>query len=1607
LRKVSALKRLHYPRHIPCIRRLFVLPLLILSVGAHALNFGDFIYTANGGVATITGYTGLGGAISIPPVISGQPVTSIASSAFLNVSTITSVELPDSVTSIGSQAFNGCTGLTEVTLGSNVATIGGSAFRGCSKLTGIEIPGSVTSFGNSAFQDCVGLLTVTIDNGVADIPTSAFFGCSKVTSIAIPGSVGSIGDSAFQGCTGLVTVTIGDGVTSIDSFAFSGCTKITTIEIPDSVIAIGLQAFFGCTGLTDVTLGSGVVTLGGSAFRGCSKLTGIEIPGSVSSFGSSVFQDCISLASVTLADGVAGIGSAAFFGCTKVPSVVIPGSVGNIGDSAFQGCTSLASVTIGNGVIGIGSFAFSGCTKITSIVIPGSVIAIELQAFFGCTGLTSATLGNGIVTIGGSAFRGCSALTGIEIPGSVSTIGSSAFQDCISLLPLIIEDGVTSIGSGAFSGCTKVASVVIPGSVGNIGDSAFQGCTSLASVTINNGVTNIGSFAFLGCTKITSIAIPGSVIAIESQAFFGCTGLTSATLGNGVVTIGGSAFRGCSKLSGIEIPGSVSSIGSSAFQNCVSLADLTITDGVTSIGSGAFSGCTKVTSIVIPGSVGNIGDSAFQGCTSLANATIINGVTNIGGFAFSGCTKLTLIEIPDSVTTIELQAFFGCTSLSGVLIGNGVVTIGSSAFQNCTGLTGVYFSGDAPNAGNNVFLGDNNSIVYYLIGTSGWTNPWEERPTAVWSENLLLVNSSGPSGVAISSTTGHGGTTHYTKMGIAGGASVNLTAPATDPVGYLFSRWTLDGVNQTAGQKTLNFTATDSSVAIAVYVLPPTGSLQVTIAPSSAVSAGAQWTVDGGALHNSGETVSGLSIGNHTVHFTTVSGFSTPDDVLALISGDATTQVTGTYVALPLSVSMNSAVSNPTNSSVIQVTVSFSDSVTDFTIDSITPGNATLSQFLGSGSAYSFNLTPTGQGLVTADIAAGVAHNTSGIANAAAPQFSRTYDSVAPGVSVQSAVPNPTNATPVPVAVIFTEPVTGFIQSDITVQNATRSGFGPTSASSYSVNLTPTFTLGVVSANVGAGVCTDLAGNSNTASNVFSRDFDSERPAAPQITTNDGIGFDTTSSSLVLDGTVGDDTTVTVRVNGSTSGVAFTPGETTWQFTIDELPFGDNLFSVTGADALNNISNPATIVVRHVPNADVFVSPAGNDDNLEGTSSVPWRTITFAVDLVASFATADHPITVNLLPGTYTEQVILAPYVHIKGADPLDPAQTVIEFFDNGNAQDPNRFVVVVGAEGSELRDLVVTLPPDKIGSNATLLRIENVSMTVDNVVMDGKAGPNSTSVAVLGALSTASIIRNSVVQNVNIGISINNSGVKIARNLFETIDSDAVIIELPDVNGSDLPLTPLLGTADDLSSGLNRFRAIGGKYVRSQSPSVTFAQNNDWGVYTAEEIEAQLATTSGPIAASINYDPWIGKALIPGCVVVDMWDSVSHVRIPDSKSPSVSLRDIGGEPELRDTISQLWIFTGLPLGVYTAVGNATDYVTSSSTKTLSSHSIVPVDLSMTAESNVGDVDGNGIVNAIDVQLTINAALGLDAQGFNADLDGNGSVDAVDVQLVINAALDL
>ena len=139
------------------------------------------------------------------------------------------------VTSIGVGAFSGCSSLTSLEIPNSVISIGGSAFFDCSSLKSIKIPNSVTSIGNWAFSSCSSLKSIEIPNSVISIGGYAFLHCSSLKSIEIPNSVTSIGDCAFGKCSSLTSIEIPNAVTSIGPRAFEGCDNLMEISLPENI----------------------------------------------------------------------------------------------------------------------------------------------------------------------------------------------------------------------------------------------------------------------------------------------------------------------------------------------------------------------------------------------------------------------------------------------------------------------------------------------------------------------------------------------------------------------------------------------------------------------------------------------------------------------------------------------------------------------------------------------------------------------------------------------------------------------------------------------------------------------------------------------------------------------------------------------------------------------------------------------------------------------------------------------------------------------------------------------------------------------------------------------------------------------------------------------------------------------------------------------------------------------------------------------------------------------------------------------------------------------------------------------------------------------------
>jgi len=211
-----------------------------------------FTYTTNSGAITITGYTGAGGAVTMPDSLNGYPVSSIGEYAFVECSSLTSVTLPNSVTSIGANAFLFCSSLTSVTLPNSITSIGEFAFADCSSLASITIGNNVTSIGGYAFADCFSLTSVTIPNSVTSIGGYAFAFCTSLTNITVNAE-----NPAYSSMNGIL---FNQNQTTLIQYPV-GLTN-ASYTIPNSVTNIGDGAFGNCTKLTSITFSGNAPGLG-------------------------------------------------------------------------------------------------------------------------------------------------------------------------------------------------------------------------------------------------------------------------------------------------------------------------------------------------------------------------------------------------------------------------------------------------------------------------------------------------------------------------------------------------------------------------------------------------------------------------------------------------------------------------------------------------------------------------------------------------------------------------------------------------------------------------------------------------------------------------------------------------------------------------------------------------------------------------------------------------------------------------------------------------------------------------------------------------------------------------------------------------------------------------------------------------------------------------------------------------------------------------------------------------------------------------------------------------------------------------------------------------
>ena len=351
-------------------------------------------------------------------------------------------------------------------------------------------------------------------------------------------------------------------------------------------------------------------------------------------------------------------------------------------------------------------------------------------------------------------------------------------------------------------------------------------------------------------------------------------------------------------------------------------------------------------------------------------------------------------------------------------------------------------------------------------------------------------------------------------------------------------------------------------------------------------------TNNGGAVARASYSISpnlsaGLSIDTATGE---ISG--TPTEV----AGEETYTITANGVGIPtvtatatVDITVNAADNTAPDAPVItQPTTPTNDDSITISGSAEADATVTLSQ---NGTALATTATADSNGAWSIEVTlsadndgantfTATATDQAGNASGSSNEVTVTLDQTKPTIAIRNTSPtSPTNDNPIPINLLFSEPLTGFEASDITVTNGTITAGSyqvlSTVANGVAVNVTFTITPsadGLVEVSVAADVATDAAGNDNANAGSILINYDGTAPDVAITSTAQTVN----TATFTLTGTTEAGATVDVLKDGTSIGAA-TVTAATWTFDV-MLTEGANLFTVTASDAAGNVSEVSAAV---------------------------------------------------------------------------------------------------------------------------------------------------------------------------------------------------------------------------------------------------------------------------------------------------------------------------------------------------------------------------------------------------------------------------------------------
>jgi len=276
------------------------------------------------------------GCSNLQTILFSNALTRVSANAFAGTP-ITALVLPESVTRVD-YSFKDSS-LTSIELPDSVNNLSGTAFTGLeTQLEYVRWPAGVTNVSGGSFKNHAALRNAILPEGVMYLGMNdsigAFYGCTGMEHMNFPDTLEIIGAKSFMDCTNLSSVSFGSGLKMIRANAFTN-TALTVVYLPAGVTNVASNAFpEGCV----------IVCPGGST-------TAATLTSTKMAYRTPTMLDLP--ADLTVIEDGAFIGADA-------EMVIIPAGCTSIGSRAFADMPNLRYVRLPAGAT-VAADAFEGC----------------------------------------------------------------------------------------------------------------------------------------------------------------------------------------------------------------------------------------------------------------------------------------------------------------------------------------------------------------------------------------------------------------------------------------------------------------------------------------------------------------------------------------------------------------------------------------------------------------------------------------------------------------------------------------------------------------------------------------------------------------------------------------------------------------------------------------------------------------------------------------------------------------------------------------------------------------------------------------------------------------------------------------------------------------------------------------------------------------------------------------------------------------------------------------------------------------------------------------------------------------------------------------------